>query len=95
MSEDEHTAIHVRVYGTVQGVGFRYVTRDRAARLGVTGWVRNDRDGSVEVYAEGPRDKIEQFESYLRKGPPSARVRSVDVRRRRAQNAYPRFTIEY
>ncbi len=70
-------AIHLRVRGRVQGVGFRYATAQAARRLGVTGWVRNDTDGSVEVWAEGPPDAVDRLERFVRVGPMAATVDAV------------------
>ena len=68
------------VKGIVQGVGFRYFTVYQAQRIGgITGYVRNLRDGSVEVVAEGEREKLEQLLAQLRKGPTGAHVTGVDV----------------
>lgn len=53
--------IHVFYSGRVQGVGFRFTAENIAAKLGITGWVKNMRDGRVEVVAEGNQDKLEQF----------------------------------
>jgi acylphosphatase len=63
-----------RVTGRVQGVGFRWWTRQTATGLGLRGTVRNARDGSVEVEAEGDPDALEAFESELGAGPGAARV---------------------
>jgi acylphosphatase len=62
----------------VQGVGFRYFVEDAARALGVTGWVRNLDDGSVEVYATGNRERLSEFAGLLWKGPRWAEVRGVD-----------------
>jgi len=67
------------IRGTVQGVGFRWYTRDRARELGVAGWVRNLPDGGVEAFVEGAPDRVDEMVAWLRHGPSSARVRSVDV----------------
>ncbi|MGH2524624.1 MAG: acylphosphatase [Anaerolineales bacterium] len=69
--------LHAHVRGIVQGVNFRYYTGERARQLGLTGWVRNLRDGSVEVLAEGPRPALDQLLDFLRRGPPAARVEEV------------------
>ncbi|RLG16203.1 acylphosphatase [Nanoarchaeota archaeon] len=70
-------AYRIRIYGRVQGVGFRFSTKLVAKRLGIKGWVRNLPDGSVEVLAEG--DKMEEFLKFLRRGPPLARVDDVKI----------------
>jgi len=69
--------LHARVRGIVQGVGFRYFTRESAARLELTGWVRNIPDGSVELIAEGPRDRLESLLEALNDGPHGSAVRGV------------------
>jgi acylphosphatase len=72
--------VRVEVRGRVQGVGFRaYVVR-RSRALGLTGWVRNREDGSVEVEAEGSRASLEQLVEDLRAGPSYARVERIDPR---------------
>ena len=67
------------VSGRVQGVYFRASTRDRARKLGVTGYARNLTDGRVEVLACGPIAAVEQLCAWLRQGPPAARVDEVVV----------------
>lgn len=70
---------HVTVRGEVQGVGFRWNTRAEARRLGVCGWVRNQRDGSVEVELEGSENAVGRMLDWLRHGPRYARVDGLDV----------------
>jgi acylphosphatase len=82
------------VYGRVQGVGFRFFTRDTASELGLTGWVANRYDGSVEVVAEGPRATLDQLLSYLHQGPPMARVDQVQHDFMTATREFKRFTVE-
>ena len=65
---------HFTVLGRVQGVCYRMCARDEAARLGLTGWVRNQRDGSVEIVAEGNDAALREFLAWCRHGPPHARV---------------------
>lgn len=67
-----------RVSGWVQGVYFRATTRERALGLGLTGWVRNTPDGSVEVLACGEEAKLAALEAWLQRGPAHARVVSVE-----------------
>jgi acylphosphatase len=87
--------LHARIEGMVQGVGFRYSTLHRARRLELPGYVRNLWDGSVEVVAEGPVEKLQQFERWLRRGPAGAVVRRVDSRYTAFQGVYRSFTVEY
>ncbi len=70
---------HILISGLVQGVLFRKAMTDRARYLGVTGWVRNLRDGRVEAVAEGEKSKIEELLRFCRVGPPGARVAGVEV----------------
>ena len=74
------TREHILVRGLVQGVGFRWFVRETAARLALSGWVRNAPDGSVEAEAEGPPASLRKFVAELRAGPASARVDEVAVR---------------
>ena len=67
------------VSGRVQGVGFRYFVRQKAAEIGLAGWVRNRPDGTVEAEAGGSLEQLEAFEAALRAGPPLARVDHVAV----------------
>jgi acylphosphatase len=67
------------VSGRVQGVGFRFFAMDAAAREGLHGWVMNRGDGCVEAHAEGDREAVERFERQIRRGPPGARVETVQV----------------
>ena len=66
------------VHGRVQGVNFRYYTRLRAQELGVTGYVRNKWDGTVEVVAEGEREAVERLLEFIKAGPRAALVRRVN-----------------
>jgi len=68
---------HLIIEGRVQGVWFRDSTRTEATRLNLTGWVKNRFDGSVELVAEGPRDKVKKLIEWCHHGPPSARVSGV------------------
>lgn len=68
-----------RVEGRVQGVCFRYYTRQRAQELGLTGWVRNEPDGSVKVLAEGSRPQLNELVAFLHRGPDGAKVTNVSL----------------
>ncbi len=76
----EMVRVHLRVYGRVQGVFFRSTMRDVAKELGISGWVRNLPDGSVEAVVEGERRKVEKIIEWAHRGPPLARVEKVSVR---------------
>jgi acylphosphatase len=67
------------VDGLVQGVFFRREVTDLARRLGLTGWVRNLKDGRVEAVAEGDKHRVDQLIRFCHSGPPAARVRHVEV----------------
>jgi len=94
MSQD---LIRIRVFagGRVQGVAYRYFAEKQAARLGLTGWVRNLPDGRVEVLAEGPASEVEAFLDRLKAGPSLARVDSFDVMREPATGEFRGFRIAF
>jgi len=87
--------LHITVQGRVQGVFFRAATRRLARRLGLTGWVRNRSDGSVEVLAEGRRDTLEQLLDWWRRGPSGARVTAVRAAWQAASGRWTDFVISY
>jgi acylphosphatase len=70
---------HVVVTGRVQGVFFRAETRDRASSLGLAGWVRNNRDGTVEAVFEGDQERVHSMVEWCRRGPAHAHVDDVKV----------------
>lgn len=69
----------LRIDGRVQGVGFRDFMQRRARALGVTGWVRNRMDGSVEAVVQGSADAVNQMIAFAHQGPRSAHVTGVRV----------------
>jgi acylphosphatase len=71
--------VRVRIAGRVQGVGYRYWTERVAGEIGLSGWVRNRRDGTVEAVFSGSSDDVAQMIVRCHDGPPSAKVTSVDV----------------
>lgn len=73
-------ALRLRIHGRVQGVGFRYAALIEAERLGLQGWVRNRRDGSVEAVIRGSAAACEAFTQWARRGPRAARVDRVETR---------------
>lgn len=81
------------VRGKVQGVFFRSATQREAKRLGLTGWVKNLPDGSVEVTVEGEEDSLKEFQTWVQRGPSAARVDRVDTRWRGYTGEYVDFRI--
>lgn len=73
----KNARVHLKVCGRVQGVYFRASTAEQARRLGVTGWVMNCADGSVEVVGEGEMEQLERLVHWCRGGPPGAQVKEV------------------
>ncbi len=86
-------AFHFTVRGDVQGVGFRFFTRETATRIGLNGWVRNNFDGSVSVYAEGSSEQLELFEMELAGGPRFSTVSSLSKEEREPEGIYNGFSI--
>jgi acylphosphatase len=85
---------HIIVKGLVQGVGFRYFVYTRATRIGVTGYVKNNLDGSVEINVEGERSLIEALINEVKVGPRSAQVTDVRIQWKEPQHQYKEFDIQ-
>ena len=83
MTADPHQHEHraYRLHGRVQGVGFRAFIRRQARDLGLSGWARNEPDGTVAIEVSGPPGDLDSFEDRIRRGPPAGRVESVDRKR--------------
>ena len=73
------TTLHLSIRGRVQGVGFREGMSNEALRLGVTGWVRNRHDGSVEAIVQGTQAQVDELLRWVHRGPPTAMVLRVEV----------------
>ena len=93
-SEKSIEARRFVVRGRVQGVGFRWFVEREAHMLGIAGWVRNNHDGSVEVFAQGTRDQLSGLRSRLHQGPRAARVDEVEEVEARPTDGLPSFRIE-
>ena len=76
---DDPVRLEAVVRGRVQGVGFRYHVVREARRLGLAGWVANERDGSVRTIAEGSSSALDRLEALLRSGPPGSVIQGVSV----------------
>ena len=93
--EGDLSCLHAVVHGRVQGVGFRFFVLDSVANLRLTGWVRNRRDGAVEVLAEGSRVDLEILLACLREGPRVSRVERVETDWPEPTGRFTRFEIGY
>ena len=87
--------VHLIIEGRVQGVWFRESTRRQALRMGVTGWVRNRPDGTVEVAAEGEESRVRALVDWCGEGPPAARVTRVQQRPAEWRGEFDAFEIVY
>lgn len=85
--------LDISVFGRVQGVYFRQYTLERAARLGLDGWVANRRDGSVRVVAEGDEATLRRLLEWLHQGPVMATVERVDAQWLEATGEFDGFTV--
>ena len=83
------------IHGLVQGVNFRYYTRQKANALGLTGWVRNMSNGNVEVVLEGESDGVRAMITWCHQGPAWAKVTKVDVKNEPFTGEYERFDVSY
>jgi acylphosphatase len=91
----EQQRLEVIVHGYVQGVGFRWSTREVARRLNLLGYVRNRYDRTVEVVAEGPERALRQLLSFLRTGPSAASVERVDVKWLASSGGFHGFEVRF
>lgn len=91
----DSACLQANVSGRVQGVFFRAFVIRRARELGLTGYAGNLPDGTVEVRAEGERQKLEQLVGYLREGPPAARVDKVAITWSEYTGNYSGFSTRY
>ena len=85
--------LEATIYGHVQGVFFRDTTRRKAQARQITGWVRNEPDGTVRVVAEGEEEALRELLSFLQEGPSAARVERVQTEWKEGQNEFTRFRV--
>lgn len=85
--------LKLKISGCVQGVFFRHSARLHAEEQGISGWARNEADGSLAIVAEGGEEALEKFLAWCRNGPPLARVNEVKVEWQEAMGQFKRFEI--
>ncbi|WP_214473243.1 acylphosphatase [Mesorhizobium sp. dw_380] len=90
---DRKKAVQARIYGEVQGVGYRIWARSEATGLGLVGWVRNERDGSVTAWLAGAEGAVSAMIERLWQGPAGASVSRIDVEELEASTAPGDFRI--
>ncbi len=92
--ESKTKCVHVKIYGNVQGVGFRNFVKNLATKLNLKGWVKNSHDGSVEAIFEGKEQEIKKILEYCKKGPSLAKVIRVEVSDEKLKG-FNNFEIRY
>ena len=95
MPDEDLAQAHVYITGRVQGVNYRYYTRQEANELGLHGWVRNARDGRVEAVFQGSKSQVLKVLKWCERGPPSARVTDVEVDWQTPSEIFPGFEIRF
>ena len=92
---DDKACAHVIISGRVQGVFFRMKTKETADRLGISGWVKNRADGTVEALFEGEKERIDHMLVWCRKGPPLSKVTDVALTYETYTGGFSSFNITY
>lgn len=92
---EKQVRAHVVISGKVQGVFFRMETKGAAQRFGVSGWVKNRRDGGVEAVFEGNQNNVELILEWCKKGAPLSRVQEVDIKWEDYKDEFDGFEITY
>ena len=87
--------IHLIIHGKVQEVWYRASTEKKAQELGVTGWVKNLPDGTVEVLAQGERAQLEALKDWCYEGPPAAKVEKIDQKWGEPEEKFKEFSKDY
>lgn len=89
----EKARLFVKVFGIVQGVNFRHETKELAHQLGLQGWIKNCKDKTVEIEAEGGKEKLQLLLTWSKKGPASACVKGVNEEWKEYQSEFNDFEI--
>ncbi len=87
--------MRLKIFGKVQGVFFRQQAKDQAQQLGLVGWVKNEKDGTVLVEVEGEEEKVREFVSWCQRGPKSAKVDQIEKVDLDPKNQEKEFIITY
>jgi len=87
--------ITISVFGRVQGVFYRSKAAREAKQLNLTGWVKNESDGSVKILAEGEEDNLEKLVEWAKQGPALARIDKIEVKWDKAQEEFKDFETKY
>ena len=87
--------LNLKIYGRVQDVSFRYHTREKAAELGLHGWVKNETDGTITIVAQGSKENLEQLLVWCTRGPDYERVKKLEPSWQRPTELYQSFEIRY
>ncbi len=88
-------AVDLVVKGRVQGVGFRWFSRQQADRFGIKGWVKNLPNGDVEIFAEGERAAVDAFMETIRQGPSFAYVEEMLISEQPLDRSYSTFEVKF
>lgn len=87
--------IHLVIKGRVQRVFYRSKACKKAIELGLFGWIKNNDDGTVELVARGPTEKLEEFIEWCKEGPELAKVKDIQIEKRAATEVNDSFEIKY
>lgn len=92
---DDKTCARVIISGRVQGVFFRMTTKKTADRLGITGWVKNRADGTVEALFQGDTESVDHMLAWCKKGPPLSKVTDVALTYEKCAQGFESFNITH
>lgn len=92
MQDPHFETVFVVVHGKVQGVGYRHASVRRAHMIGLTGWVQNMEDGTVQAMLQGTADQIDHMLEWMRRGPPAAVVTELEARRDDTDRRFKHFS---
>ena len=87
--------VHILISGYVHGVGFRYYVLEKAQKLNLLGWVKNNLEGSVEVDAQGEEHNIDAFIDLCRKGPPLSHIKDIYIREELITKEFKDFKVRF